>query len=381
MGGSPGSVAGSMASGVNALNGWNLEIAALPGAHILQTWEWSQFKAIYGWRPIPKVWHDQANNVSAAAMVLERSIQLGGVGPKLKILYVPRGPMLQWDDPAQRSQVLDDLQSLARKENAIFIKIDPEVVLGNGIPTSPEDHPASPGKTISDDLLRRGWRFSQDQIQYRNTVCLDLSGTEDDWLARMKQKTRYNLRLAEKKGVTVRRGKPGDLPEIYKMYAETSVRDGFVIRSEGYYRHVWESFMKAGMAEVLVAEVEREPVAGLILFYYAGRAWYLYGMSRDAHREKMPNYLLQWEAMKAAKRHGCYQYDLWGAPDDFVDSDPMWGVFRFKEGLGGEVVRFIGAWDYPSRPFFYQIYTNFLPKILSIMRRRGKAQVRREVSL
>ncbi len=358
-----------MAPGTDALNGWNAEIASLPGAHILQTWEWSQFKAIYGWRPIPRVWRSPDKKLIGAAMVLERTVQLAGIGPQLKVLYVPRGPMLRWDDPDARTLVLDDLQRLARKENAIFIKIDPEVQAPHA------------GRTVSAELTARGWRFSQDQIQYRNTVVLDLSGTEEDWLARMKQKTRYNLRLAEKKGVTVRRGSPADLSEVYRMYAETSVRDGFVIRSEGYYRHAWESFLKAGLAEILLAEVEGKPVAGLILFFFGGRAWYLYGMSRDVHREKMPNYLLQWEAMRSAKDHGCLQYDLWGAPDTFDESDPMWGVFRFKEGLGGEVVQYIGAWDYPARPLTYNLYTNILPKILNVMRRRGKAKVKREVSL
>lgn len=381
MGGAPGSVAGSMASGDKALNGWNSEIASLPGAHILQTWEWSQFKAIYGWRPIPKVWRDANSNVAAAAMILERLGRLGGIGPQFKVIYVPRGPMLHWEDAVQRSRVLDDLQLLARKENAIFIKIDPEVPLGKGVPASPEDRLDPLGQTISTELTSRGWIFSQDQIQFKNTVYLDLSGSEDDWLSRMKQKTRYNLRLAEKKGVMIRRGTLEDLPEAYRMYAETSVRDGFVIRSEEYYQHVWQSFMKAGMADLLLAEFEGQAVAGLFLFYFAGRAWYLYGMSRAVHRDKMPNYLLQWEAMRAARGHGCLLYDLWGAPDDFDAQDSMYGVFRFKEGLGGEVSRFIGAWDYVAKPLYYQMYTNFLPKMLSVMRRRGKAQVRREVSL
>lgn len=370
-----------MATGDKALNGWNTEISNLPGAHILQTWEWGQFKAIYGWRPIPKIWRDQENKIFAAGMVLERSIRVGGFNPQLKVLYVPRGPLIHWEDPHQRATVLDDLQNLARKENAIFIKIDPEVIFGTGYPASSEGHQAGHGQAIINELSQRGWRFSQDQIQFKNTVCVDLSGTEEDWLARMKQKTRYNLRLAEKKGVVIRRGTVEDLPEVYRMYAETSVRDGFVIRSEDYYRNAWGSFIKAGMAEVLIAEVEGQAVAGLILFYFAGKAWYLYGMSRMAHREKMPNYLLQWEAMRAARNHGCLQYDLWGAPDNFTEADPMWGVFRFKEGLGGEVVRLIGAWDYPARPFYYQLYTNILPRILNLMRQRGKAQVRREVSL
>jgi lipid II:glycine glycyltransferase (peptidoglycan interpeptide bridge formation enzyme) len=122
-------------------------------------------------------------------------------------------------------------------------------------------------------------------------------------------------------------------------------------------------------------------VAGIFSFYFARRAWYLYGMSRQAHREKMPNYLLQWEAMRRAKARNCTQYDLWGAPDVFNESDSMWGVFRFKEGIGGQVVRFSGAWDYAARPLAYVLYTRILPRVLDIMRRRGRARTRQEVSI
>jgi peptidoglycan pentaglycine glycine transferase (the first glycine) len=218
-------------------------------------------------------------------------------------------------------------------------------------------------------------------VQFRNTVLIDLSGDEAQWLERMKQKTRYNLRLAQRKGVQVRVGSADDLPRLYQLYAETSVRDGFVIRSENYYLQLWRAFLERGLAEPLIAEVEGQPVAGLILFTFARRAWYLYGMSTQAHRDKMPNYLLQWEAMRRAKALGCEQYDLWGAPDVFDQSDSMWGVFRFKEGLGGTVVRTAGALDYPAQPLMYMLYTRILPRILDIMRRRRKASARQEVHL
>jgi lipid II:glycine glycyltransferase (peptidoglycan interpeptide bridge formation enzyme) len=276
---------------------------------------------------------------------------------------------------------LDGLQALAKKEKAIFIKIDPEVLLGSGIPGSVGEIENPSGRLISGELESRGWRFSQSQIQFRNTVWLDLNRTEEDWLARMKPKTRYNIRLAEKKGVTVRSGTIEDLSSVYRMYAETSVRDGFVIRPETYYLRAWKYFMEAGLAEVLLAEVDGELVAGLILFFTGQRSWYMYGMSRETHRDKMPNYLLQWHAMRTSRARGCLQYDLWGAPDIFDETDSMWGVFRFKEGLGGQVSRFIGAWDFPSRPLLYRAYTNILPRLLNSMRQRGKEQTRREVSL
>jgi len=364
---------------MNELAGWNDAITNLPGAHILQTREWAEFKQGYGWTPLPQIWRDASGRVNAAAMVLRRSIKLGGFAARLNLLYVPRGPLLDWGDGALRSRVLADLQNLARRQGSIFIKLDAEVVTGTGVPGQPGSAETTTGGQVVGALLAGGWKVSPEQIQFRNTAWLDLSGDEPDWLTRMKQKTRYNLRLAQKKGIQVRIGNMGDIGLLYRMYAETSIRDGFVIRAESYYQDVWGRFMQSGMAQPLLAEVDGEAVAGLILFFFAGKAWYLYGMSRDAHREKMPNYLLQWEAMRLAKLHGCAYYDLWGAPDNFNDTDTLAGVFRFKEGLGGQVVRTIGAWDYTSSPLLYRLYTRTLPRILELMRRRGRDQTRRSV--
>lgn len=360
---------------------WNDLISGLPGSHILQTWEWGQSKKDYGWQPFHLTWRDETSPVKAAALVLERSIRLGGFSSLLRVLYVPRGPMLDWGNQEARQEVLSDLQGLARRRRAIFIKIDPEVIVGRGLPEEGDYSPGQVEHAVLSDFRRLGWRYSDEQIQFRNTVWLDLNGPEEAWLARMKQKTRYNIRLAARKGVVVRQGAVEDIPRVYRMYAETSLRDGFVIRPEEYYTRIWERFMQAGMAEILLAEVDGQVVAGLVSFYFGERAWYLYGMSREAQREKMPNYLLQWEAMRRAKERGCQVYDLWGAPDRFDETDSMWGVYRFKEGLGGQVVRTAGAWDYPSQPLFYRMYTQVLPRLLDIMRRRGKKQTRREVSL
>ena len=375
---------------------WNELISDLPSPHLLQTWEWSQVKAKYGWEPMPFVWSKKSSksdmsdtldesdlsDIVSAAMVLKRRIPIGGFAARLNILYVPKGPLMDWADEPLRERVLNDLGSFAKRQGGIFLKIDPDVVLGMGIPkrspTSPDVGVEAEGQAVVANMKRRGWLFSSDQIQFRNTVMIDLSPSEEEMLARMKQKTRYNVRLAGRKGVTVRVGSQDDLPMLYKMYAETSVRDGFVIRDEGYYRTVWGTFMESETptCEPLIAEVDEEAVAAIFVFYFAGRAYYLYGMSREVHREKMPNYLLQWEAMQRAKAAGCRVYDLWGAPDVFDESDSMWGVFRFKEGLGGQVVRTLGAWDYTPKPFWYKMYSEVIPRVLDLMRTRGKARTR-----
>lgn len=360
---------------------WESCLSTLPGAHILQSWEWGQVKAAYGWTPIPTIWRVEDGTVVAAALVLERELKLKGISSGLRVLYVPRGPLMNWENRPLRQRVLKDLQQLAHDRRAIFIKIDPEIILGRGIPASPEEKLDSTGSQITEELSQLGWSFSSDQIQFRNTAWLDLSGNEEEWLVRMKPKTRYNLRLAAKKGVKIRSACEQDLSLVYHMYAETSVRDGFVIRPENYYQLVWKTFIQSGKCEILLAEVGGDVIAGLALFFWGQKAWYLYGMSRDAHREKMPNYLLQWEAMRMARKHGALIYDLWGAPDEFTEADSMWGVFRFKEGLGAQVIRTIGAWDFPVRPVFYRWYTQILPRLLDRMRRRGKQRTRQEVAL
>ena len=376
---------------------WDALITSLPGPHLLQTAEWAQSKTQVGWHPTRLVWCENSPGaidlfvdqwpgdrlIRAAVQVLERSLYLRGFSARLRILYAPKGPLLDWKDKHLRQRVIADMQTYARKRRAIFLKIDPDIPMSTGLNLSNPKLDLSGGQEIQDLLTSNGWQYSQDQIQFRNTVLIDLTSSEADLLARMKQKTRYNIRLASRKGVTIRRGTSQDFPMLYRMYAETSLRDGFTIRDESYYLKVWNAFpllehspISKPVCQPLIAEVDGEPVAALVLFLLAQKAWYLYGMSQDTHRDKMPNYLLQWEAICLSKSAGCQIYDLWGAPEMMAPNDPLWGVYRFKEGLGGSLTRFLGAWDYPVRPWLYKLYTQTMPRLLALMRRSGQARTR-----
>jgi lipid II:glycine glycyltransferase (peptidoglycan interpeptide bridge formation enzyme) len=295
-------------------------------------------------------------------------------------MYAPRGPLLDWSNSALRGQVLDELETFARQKGAIFIKIDPDYALGSGIPGEPGAAEYQTGFAVQDSLVQRGWLFSDEQIQFRNTVEVDLREDENTLLMRMKSKTRYNIRLAERRGVTVRSGDVADIDLLYQMYAHTALRDDFTIRGKAYYQAVWQTFFEAGLAEPLIAEVEGQPVGGAVIFRFSGRAWYMHGMSLDEHREKMFNYRLQWEAMLRSKAAGCHTYDMWGAPDAFNEADPLWGVYRFKDGFGGKVLRTLGAWDHPIRPMIYRGYAQILPRILNVLRARGKTATKRSLS-
>lgn len=342
---------------------WNQTLEMLPYAHILQTWEWGDFKqATVGWRPERFLFRRGGGPVAAAQILTRRT------GP-FQVMYVPKGPALDYADTNLRREVLTWLQDHARGRGMIFVKLDPDVVVGTGVPGQPEAAETELGCAVVDDLSTLGYRFSWEQIQFRNTIQLDLTRSEDDLLAAMKQKTRYNIRLAVRKEVTVRSGALDDLDLLYALYAVTAHRDGFPIRPLDYYRQAWGTFMQAGLAHALIAEYRGDPLAHVILFRFGQRAWYFYGASSGEERQRMPTYALQWEAIRWARERDCTVYDLWGAPDNFDDpNDPLAGVHRFKEGLGGQVIRHVGAWDCPTHPVLYHTYALVKPLTLAVMR-------------
>jgi len=360
---------------------WNEMLEQLPRPHLLQSWQWGQAKKAFNWSPHYKSWRDEMGQVIALAQILERQISLPILGRKLKMLYVPKGPILSdWTDEGLRAQIIEDLKTFGAEQGAFLIKIDPDLALAHGLPGEENEKFFATSKEFVGQLQKSGWRYSKEQVQMPNTMLIDLAYSEEDLLAAMKQKTRYNVRLGMRKGLTVREGSPEDFESLFQMYVETSVRDHFVIRSREYYHQVWRTFYKAGYLKPLIAEFEGQPIAGLMLFIFGKQAWYIYGMSTSLFREKMPNYLLQWEAMRSAKAAGCETYDLWGAPDEFNDNDHMWGVYRFKKGLAAYEARHIGAWDLPIQPFTYALYSQLLPRLVALMRFRGRRQTRDEMN-
>jgi lipid II:glycine glycyltransferase (peptidoglycan interpeptide bridge formation enzyme) len=221
-----------------------------------------------------------------------------------------------------------------------------------------EPHSATPNYYV---------RPSPQNIQPPRTIIADIRGSEQEILARMKQKTRYNIRLAEKKGVTVRAWT--DIESFHKMMLLTGSRDGFGVHSLEYYRRAYDLLHPNQMGELLLAEYDTKPLAALFVARSGTRAYYLYGASTDEERNRMPAYLLQWEAMKWARAHGAEEYDLWGVPDEDEATleanfekrhDGLWGVYRFKRGFGGQLRRAAQAMDRVYNPFLYWVYLRFI---------------------
>jgi peptidoglycan pentaglycine glycine transferase (the first glycine) len=311
---------------------WDSFLSHYPNAHLLQTSTWGQFKQSFGWQvqhlvtPSPQ---------PAGAQVLFRRLPLG----IFTIAYIPKGPV-----GSPGAAFWKDIDALCRRRRAIFLKLEPDTWECNLDPP-------------------QGFQTSAHSIQPQSTLVVDLTAEEDHILGRMKQKTRYNIRLALRKGIVVRTS--SDLSAFYRLLEVTGGRDEFGVHSLSYYQRAYEFFHPRGECELFLAEYQGEPLAGLMAFLHGQRAWYFYGASSNKHRERMPTYVLQWEAMRWARNKGCTHYDLWGVPDaseeeleaNFTQrSDGLWGVYRFKRGFGGELRRSPGPWDRVYRPQLYQLY-------------------------
>jgi peptidoglycan pentaglycine glycine transferase (the first glycine) len=325
---------------------WDTFLSRYPQAHLLQSGDWGELKSGFGWEPV------RLANGEAGAQLLFRRLPLG-----LSMAYLPKGPagpnvILAHDHP-----LWAEIDAACRRRRAVFLKLEPDAW----------DDPLNPLPPPP------GFRLSPQTIQPPRTLVVDLQGGEEQVLMRMKQKTRYNIRLAEKKGVAVRPS--ANLETYHRLMQVTGERDRFGVHSQAYYQRAYDLFHPHGACELLVAEAEGHPLAALMVFARGWRAWYFYGASSDVHREWMPTYLLQWEAMRWAMRRGCREYDLWGVPDadeaaleaSFTQrTDGLWGVYRFKRGFGGALRRAPGPWERVYQPGLYWLYRLWA-------RRRGQA--------
>jgi peptidoglycan pentaglycine glycine transferase (the first glycine) len=313
------------------------------GGHLLQSWGWGEFKKRFGWEVERFViWDEVGSQPVGVAQVLLRDLPLS------KMAYVPKGPVVDSEDEGAWKRLLTMLVDFGRQERVTFLKVEPD---------QEEDLP------LAELLTSEGFRLAEYAIQPRNTIVVSLVGDLEEILMRMKPKTRYNIRLSERKGVTVREGGEEDIPVFYRLLKATGERDDWGVHEEEYYLQAWRIFAPEERLKLLLAYYGEELLAGLMVFAFGSRAWYLYGASSDRHRNRMPNHLLQWRAMCWAKERGCSSYDLWGIPEEagleqeedmeaLLDRGGLWGVYRFKRGFGGRPIR-CTSYDYVYSRLLY----------------------------
>jgi peptidoglycan pentaglycine glycine transferase (the first glycine) len=326
---------------VVTLPAWDNFLARYPNAHLLQTGAWGELKGGFGWSAVRVVTGD------CGAQILFRRLPL-----RFTVAYIPKGPVVSDQSSVINEQFWSDVDDVCRSRHAVFLKIEPDAWEDTLTPTPLPK--TGEGKVV---------RSSTHCIQPRRTILVDLRGSEEEILARMKQKCRYNIRLAEKKEVTVRVW--DEVDEFHRMITVTGERDAFGVHSKEYYRRAYKLLHADRTAELLVAEYAGKPLAALMVCARGKSSWYLYGASTDEERNRMPAYLLQWEAMRWAKARGAEEYDLWGVPDEDEATlevsfgtrhDGLWGVYRFKRGFGGRVKRAAGPLDKVYHPLLYRLY-------------------------
>ncbi len=333
---------------------FNSFLARHPKGHVLQTWEWGEIKSRTGWTPWRLVLEEEGQTV-AEVSVLERSLPL----IKIPIFYASRGPVLDLEDQMLFDRLLAEIRMLAHKRGAIFLKLDPDV--------------PSADKELEQYLHSRGFRSAEtgkgfEGVQPKYVFRLDIAPDEDTLLGNMHQKTRYNIRVAQKKGVKIRLGTKEDLPEFYKVLKETTERDRFLVRAYSYFEDLYDTLVPAGLGQLFIGEYEGRVVAGTLAFVLGDKAWYIYGASSNSHRNVMPNYLIQWEMIRWAKSLGCTLYDFRGVPGDLDEDNPLYGLFRFKKGFNGEYTEFIGEWDLVYRPWVYYLWTRLEPLYSDVLK-------------
>lgn len=306
-----------------------------------QSLEWGKVKT--NWIKEVVLAEDENHKIIGSICVWIRKMPIFG-----NMMYSSRGPVCDIHDKKVLEQLTDGIKELGKKYNAFVLRIEPDI--------KKDDQEFRKiveeiGYKIKDDA-----KDFKDEIQPRFVFRLDIKGkTEDEVLAECHQKTRYNIRLAKRKGVVVKEGTREDLKDFHKIMIETGSRDGFIIRSLDYFEKMYDELAPKHM-KLLMAYYEDKPISGIIPIMYGNKTWYLYGASSNQHRNLMPNYLLQWEMIRQAIQNKCDIYDFRGVSGIVDETHPQYGLYRFKKGFGAEFTEFIGEVYWPFKPLTYKLY-------------------------
>ena len=312
-----------------------------PRCNFQQSLEWGDVKT--SWIKEVILSEDKEGNICGSLCVWIRKIPIFG-----NMMYVARGPVCDIHDKEVLKDLREGADVLAKKYKAFVLRMEPDVEKAD---EKFREIVSDLGFEIKDDS-----KDFKDEIQPRFVFQLDLRGKDKDTIfSEFHSKTRYNVRLATKKGVVIKEGTKEDLKEFHDIMVETGKRDDFIIRSLEYFERMYDEMAPKHM-KLLMAYYEDKPISGIIPIMYGNKTWYLYGASSNAHRNLMPNYLLQWEMIKQAIKAGHDMYDFRGVSGIVDESHPQYGLYRFKKGFGAEYTEFIGEVYMPFNPLRYKLY-------------------------
>jgi len=313
--------------------------ASHPNGHFMQSHAWALVKDQWRWRAIVVRGDDGAITGSLSALI--RQVP----GTPYTIMYAGRAPVCDYHDRATLAALTEGAAAVAARNRAYVLTMDPDVAADD-----------AEFAAIMADLgyTRKAESKDFEDIQPRFVFRLDIAGkSEEAVFAGFSQKTRYNIRLAAKKGVTVHVAGPDEVDAFSAIMDETGVRDGFIVRGADYFRRLLACLGEN--ARLYMAHYEGRPVAGTLAIHYGDKVWYLYGASSNEYRNVMPNYLLQWEMIRWAIQSGCRLYDFRGVSGDLSEDNPLYGLYRFKKGFNGDFTEFAGEFNYVFSPVAYAV--------------------------
>lgn len=331
---------------LDAIKEYNAFLESSPVGSFLQSIDWTNVKE--GWKHAAVLSRNFDGSLAGTVLVLIKKFPF----PMKSFLYAPWGPVCDLRDKEVLSDLLEGIRVLAKKHRAWIFKACPLV----------EEEDA---ETIS-VLKEAGFSFSPylpdtKIIQCRNNYILPIEGrSAEELYASFKQKWRYNIRLAKKKGVTCGCYGVDHIDEFYKLIQETSQRDGFTIRSKEYFASMLEKLGER--CRLYLCYYEGQALSGALTVQYGGRTSYVYGASTSLHREVMPNYLMQWEMIQWAVASHCHTYDFMGIPHWYDEKHPNYGVYRFKQGFNGRVAVYAGEFKIVFSPFYKRMVDRILHK-------------------
>ncbi|NLT40375.1 MAG: peptidoglycan bridge formation glycyltransferase FemA/FemB family protein [Clostridiales bacterium] len=338
-------------------------LSSHPKGHFMQSALWARQKPQWVWDGV--ISRGEDGSIRGSAAVLIRRLP----GLPWTLMYGGRAPVCDIHDREVLGELFAGLRSLAKKYRAYLIKLDPD------IPSDDEQ--------FRRDMISFGFKVPRagknfEGIQPRFVFRLYLLGrSQEELLASFHTKTRYNIRLAERKGVRVEVRGEEAVDDFARLMLETGVRDGFVTRNADYFRAMLKNL--GDNARLYMAYYGDVPIAGTIAVHYGDKVWYLYGASSNEWRNLMPNYLLQWRMICWAIELGCRVYDFRGVSGDLSEDNPLYGLYKFKKGFNGEFTEFVGEFDMKIKPlvcFAVSRGTSLfmkLRKTLYIIKHRGAA--------
>lgn len=337
---------------------WNTFAKQWPAFSIMQSYEWGAFKQAQGWQVI-RVGVEKDGQILAGAQMLIKSLPTG-IG---SIAYIPRGPLLDWTDTDTVHLMFDALHEEAGRHNAISLKIEPSIEY------TPENIQL---------LESHNFKRSDFNNQPQCSMLIDLSPDHETLLQNMHKTTRYNVRYSARKGVEVREATLADIDIFYALLKGTAERAGFPARSKDYYYEEWKILAGADSLICFLALYEDEVLAMRMPAAFGHYAATLHSGSSGAHSKLKPNELLMWECIKWAKERGCKIYDVWGIPDAVGENiylgtplpedqtEGLWGVYQFKSGFGGEVIYYVGAYDFVYSRLWYGLMNTAMTQMGSL---------------